>query len=119
MATWRRYEPSFAVRVVVWPLSFALAFVYILAIRGLYRAAMAIFPDSLVWATTIVVATNTNAPLPAQLIELATRSSPSSNCRDDRPADGPVPVPATLLLRGGACIKDYRGMASSFSGSGR
>ena len=40
MATWRRYEPSFAVRVVVWPLSFALAFVYILAIRGLYRAAV-------------------------------------------------------------------------------
>jgi hypothetical protein len=56
MATWRRYEPSFAVRVVVWPLSFALAFVYIVAIRALYRAAMAVFPDSLVWATTIVVA---------------------------------------------------------------
>jgi hypothetical protein len=56
MATWRRYEPSFAVRVVVWPLSLALAFVYIFTIRALYRAALAIFPDSLVWATVIVIA---------------------------------------------------------------
>jgi hypothetical protein len=55
MATWQRYEPSLGVRAVVWPLSFVLAFGYIFALRALYRAALDVFPDTLVWAATVLV----------------------------------------------------------------
>lgn len=48
MARWQRYEPSLAVRVVVWPFSIALAMGYIYALRTLYRTAQTLLPPALV-----------------------------------------------------------------------
>jgi hypothetical protein len=49
----QQYNTSLAVRALVWPLSFAVAAGYLLATRTVYRAAISLLPDRLVWAAIV------------------------------------------------------------------